>query len=152
MNARTNRFLAGLLVAGTLALPTAVLAHRGDSFGYGPMGGKSESHRMMGLRGLDLTEAQREQVFKLRHEQAPALREKREAVRKAQQALRELATAPTFDSARARELADAQGKAMADAALLRAETMNRMVAVLTPEQRAKLDELRAQRGHRGPGR
>jgi periplasmic protein CpxP/Spy len=149
MNARTNRFLAGLLVAGTLALPAAALAHRGDGFGYGPMRGNPESHRMMGLRALDLTEAQRDQVFKLRHEQAPALREKMQAARKAHGELRALATATTFDGARARELADAQAKAMAEAALLRAETMNRMMAVLTPEQRATLDELRAQRGPRG---
>lgn len=143
-------YVAALLLAGSvaLAIPGAAQAHRGDGFGAGY--GHGPRSEMRGMRALDLTEAQRDQIFKLRHEQAPALRDKMQAARKAGQALREIASAPSYDSARAKELAEAQAKAMSEAALLRAEMNHRVLAVLTPEQRAKLNERRAQRGPRGP--
>lgn len=94
------------------------------------------------MRGLDLTEAQREQVRGIFKEQAPALRSRMEIVRKAHQELRAASLEPSFDSARVRQLADNGAKAMADAAVLRAETMSKVVALLTPEQRAKLEERR----------
>jgi Spy/CpxP family protein refolding chaperone len=71
-----------------------------------------------------------------------------EVARKAQQELRALALSPNFDSARARDLADAAAKAHADAAVLRAEGMSKVTALLTPEPRAKLEERRERRGRR----
>lgn len=168
MKARTP-ILATLLVASSLALALPAHAHRGDGFGpgmgpgygqgFGPgamMGGMRGGPGMGGFGGmrgmaaLDLTDAQRDQIFKIRHEQAPALREKMEAAHKARLELHGLAGSANYDSAKARQLADAQAKAMADATLLRTEMMNKMSAVLTPEQRAKWQELQAQRGPRGP--
>lgn len=73
MNLRTHPYLAGLLVAGSLAfaVPGVALAQPGAH------GGAMQAHQMRGggmgmLRGLDLTEAQRDQVFKIFHDQAPA--------------------------------------------------------------------------------
>ena len=149
MTRRINPYLAGLLMASSLALsiPFAAQAH--------PMGrfGGAEAHEARGggmrfLRRLDLTQAQREQVKKIFEEQAPAMRERMEAARTAQQELRTLATSPNFDSRRARDLADTAAKAHADAAVMRAEGMSKVVALLTPEQRAKLEEARERRGRR----
>lgn len=140
---RLNPILAALLAAGalTLAVPSAQ-AHRGD----GHHGEARAGVRM--LRGLDLTQEQRDQVRKLYQEQAPAVRERAQAARQAQQELRALALSPNFDSGRARELADAAAKAQADAAVLRAEGMSRVYALLTPEQRTKLEQARERRGRR----
>lgn len=131
-----------------LAVPTAAQAHPAGRFGG------AEAHEMRGdmrggmrfLRRLDLTEAQRDQVFKIFHEQAPAMRERMKAARTAQQELRKAALSPSFDVARARQLADTAAKAHAEVALMRAEGMSKVVALLTPEQRAKLEQAR----ERGP--
>ena len=144
---RLNPYLAAVLAASSLALALPAQAN--------PMGrhGGHEAHQMGGhgmraLRGLDLTQEQRDQVFKLFHAQAPALRDRMQAARGAQRELRKIARSPSFDAARARELADAAGKAHADVALMRAESMSKVIALLTPEQRAKLEEAR-ERGPRG---
>jgi Spy/CpxP family protein refolding chaperone len=100
------------------------------------------------LRRLDLNEAQREQVKKIFEEQAPNMRSRMEAARTAQQELRTLAMSPNFDSGRARDLADTAAKAHADAAVMRAEGMSKVFALLTPEQRARLEERREHRGRR----
>lgn len=138
---RSRPYLAAALVAAAaaFAVPASAEAHAMR----GGMGGPGEARL---LRGLDLTQEQRDQVFKIFHEQAPAMREGMNAARSAQQALREAAAAPGFDAARARELADAAGKAHADAAFQRAQTLNRVFAVLTPEQRQQLAERQQRRG------
>jgi Spy/CpxP family protein refolding chaperone len=135
-----------VIVAASAAVAVPALAHRA-----GP--GPDARHEMRGggmgmLRGLDLTEAQRDQIFKLRHEQAPAARERMKAARAAQDALRQAARDPNADSARIRQLADAVGKAHADAAVARVDSERRILAVLTPEQRAKLEQARERRSGR----
>jgi Spy/CpxP family protein refolding chaperone len=79
------------------------------------------------------------------------MREHANAAREARRALRQAATSPSFDRARARTLADQQAKAMAEMAFLRADAMSRVVAILTPEQRQKLQELRERGPRRGRG-
>jgi Spy/CpxP family protein refolding chaperone len=146
MTRRLNPYIAALLAAGSLAVAIpAVQAHPSD----GP-----RAERMRGgegmrfLRRLDLNEAQREQVKKIFEEQAPNMRSRMEAARTAQQELRTLAMSPNFDSGRARDLADTAAKAHADAAVMRAEGMSKVFALLTPEQRARLEERRVHRGRR----
>ena len=48
-----------------------------------------------------------------------------------------------------RPLADAAGKAHAEVAVLRAETVRKVLPILTPEQRSKLEQAPA-RGHQRP--
>lgn len=139
--------LAAILAASTLAfaLPAAQAHMGGPGAHHGDMRGE-----MRGFRGLDLTEAQREQVRGIFKEQAPALRERMNIVRNAHQELRAASLQPNFDSARVRELADNAARAMADAAVLRAEAMSKVVALLTPEQRSKLEERRRRFEERHP--
>jgi len=122
--------------------------HGGDRYGGGRHGGA-----MRMLRGLDLTEAQRDKIFEMRHAQAPARRAQMKAVHAARKDLRELAMAPKYDAAKAKASADAFAKAMSQMALMRVEAARKVLAVLTPEQRKKLDERRAQRKahHHGRG-
>lgn len=100
------------------------------------------------LRALNLSEAQRDKLFNIRHNAEPEQREHMKAIRKAHEALAELAHADRFDDARAAALSRELGQAIAAAALLRARTEAQALAVLTPEQRGQLQQLRR---HRTPG-
>ena len=73
-------------------------------------------------------------------------------LRAAQSTLRQAARDPNADSARIRQLAEAVGKAHADAAVARVETQRKVLAVLTPEQRTKLEQSRGQRHDQRHGR
>lgn len=146
--------LSGLALAASfaLALPNAAQADprgSGEREGMHQMRGGGEHRGGMGfLRGLDLTPEQRDQVFRIFHDQAPALRERAQAARDTREELRKLALGPSFDSAKARQLADAAAKAQADVAVMRAEGMSKVVALLTPEQRTKLEQAGERRGYR----
>lgn len=92
------------------------------------------------LRGLALSEGQRDKVFEIMHAQAPAMRDKAKAWRRAEDELRGLATAADYSEARAQSLTDAAARAMAEMAMLRAKTDRQLFEVLTPEQRKQLAE------------
>jgi protein CpxP len=147
MRIRSNPYLARFLIASSLALGTYSVAEA-QPMERGP----AQIHQMRdgaerGLRRLDLSEAQRDQVSKIFSEQAPAIRERMKAALEARQELRKLSLAPSFDRARAQALANDEARAMADIALMRAESRSRVFALLTPEQRTKLEQLR-ERGQR----
>lgn len=160
----TRRFLATAAIA--LALPLTASAFQGPHGGHrgcgdfamhggmGMGGGMMPPH----LRGLDLTEGQRDKIFEIIHAQAPAMREKGKAMFKAQADLRALAAAPDYSEAKAGALADAAAKAMADMTLARAKAERQVFEVLTPEQRKQLAEMkpadmpRRGRGMGGDGR
>lgn len=95
------------------------------------------------LRALGLTEDQQDRIFDIVHAQVAAQRERMKAARAAHEQLRELVKADRFDAQKARALADAQAKAMSDMMVARAETESRIRALLTPEQRQRLDAERA---------
>lgn len=149
-----------LLVVGGLAitLPLAAQARPfgGDHFGPGAhaemgMRGGHGMNRM--LRGLDLTEAQRDQIFQLRHAQAPALREKSKELRDIRKELQEATMSEQYDEARVRALSDNAARAMAELIEMRARLQNQIYQLLTPEQRTKLEERKARFSERrGPGR
>ena len=144
--------LGACLLAGSLALgvPATVSAddlRRVSASGDWGGGAKHRGHRHEGmkrmLRGLDLSEAQRDQIFEIRHAQAPAMRAQMKTLHAARKDLRELALAPQYDAAKARASADALAGATSQLALMRIDTMRKVLAVLTPEQRKTLEERRA---------
>lgn len=96
------------------------------------------------LHGLRLDEAQRDKVFAVLHAQVPLLREQAKALHQAEAELRTLSWSAAFDEARARTLAAAGARAMAELTLLRARSDSQILALLTPEQRRLVEE--------GPGR
>ncbi len=81
------------------------------------------------MRNLNLTDAQRDQLFALKHAQAPQMREKAKIARTAQRELRALSQAETFNAQRAKELADASAQARSEMMQLRAQTGNNAAAV-----------------------
>jgi len=113
--------IKAFLLASSLAfgIPTFVEAEPPE----GTSGGPPEMRAMRWLRKLDLTQAQREQIFQILQREAPATRERMKRVHRAREALR---------------------RAESEMALLRAETLGRVAAVLSPEQREKLALFRSQ--------
>jgi Spy/CpxP family protein refolding chaperone len=128
--------IKAFLLASSLAfgIPTFVEA---DPLERAP-DGAHEMRAMRWLRRLDLSEAQRDRIFGIFHEQADATREQMKLVHRAYEALRQAALAPEFDVAQARYLAEAAARALSDLALMRAETLSRVAEVLTSAQRDKL--------------
>jgi protein CpxP len=98
---------------------------------------------------LQLTEAQQDKLFALGHAAAPARRDREKAIRRAQDGLRELAESSHFDEAKAAALAQTLGQAFAAEEVDHAREQARFLALLTPEQRAAMQEEKAQHG---PGR
>lgn len=152
--------LAGAALAASIALgfAQAANAQSGDGPRYSRDGqhdrGMHRHHRgdrgpMAGLRSLNLSEAQKDQIFKLFHDAAPAMREQRKAVRHSREELRRISGAPSFDQNAARTAADAGARASAALSVMRAELRAKVRAVLTPEQRAQADKMQERRGHRG---
>jgi Spy/CpxP family protein refolding chaperone len=130
--------LAGLLAAASLALALPAHAH--------PRGPGHEAGGPGMFRHLQLTAEQREQVSKIFKQQEGAFKQRFEADRAAHQALRKAATDPSADI---RPLAEAAGKAHAEVAVLRAEIIRKVIPLLTPEQRAKLEQAPEHRGRHG---
>mgnify|MGYP003476963651 FL=1 len=153
-----KRFIVAAGVA--LAVPLTAVAFQGHPVGHHGCGGFAGhgGPGMMGgemmpphLRGLNLTEAQRDKIFEIMHAQAPAMRDKAKALRKAEDDLRALTAAADYSDAKARSLADAGAKAMSEMTLARAKAERQVFEVLTPEQRKQLAEMKAS-GEPGRGR
>ncbi|HUH39720.1 MAG TPA: Spy/CpxP family protein refolding chaperone [Castellaniella sp.] len=153
---KTKTFLAitSLTLATGLAWPMLASAQPGDA-SCAPQG-KHMGHSARGhhggisghaMRALDLTEAQRDQIFKIRQDQAQAVYDQHKAERAAASKLRELSNSAQFDQAQAQTLSQQLGQAQAQLALLRAQKHAQFLAVLTPEQRQKVEELQTRRGH-----
>ncbi|HYD81269.1 MAG TPA: Spy/CpxP family protein refolding chaperone [Paucimonas sp.] len=104
----------------------------------GPMG--AAGHMPPYLRGIDLTEAQRDKIFDILHSQAPQMRDRAKAVGKARKDLHALAMSSDYDEAKAKSLADALSRATAEMTLMRVRADRQIYALLTPEQRKRIDE------------
>lgn len=103
-------------------------------FGRGMMGGHDKG-MMRGLRGIELTEAQKAQIKQLHEANKP------DASRmEAMKAIREAKRAGTITEAQKAEL-----QAMRDAMQAQQQTVHAQVlAILTPEQRQQLEARKAQ--------
>jgi Spy/CpxP family protein refolding chaperone len=102
--------------------------------GFGPGFGPG---RPPFFHGLELSEAQEDKVFAILHAETPYLREQGKAAVKAREALHALASADQYDDAKAAALAREAATAEANIALQRVRTQQKLLAVLTPEQRKK---------------
>lgn len=154
---------AALMSIGIVSLPFAVQAadphHHGQGRHHGFCAGAEAGMHGDGLpplpflRELKLTENQRDQIFKVFHEQAPIIREKAKEIRKSHEALRALTFSAQYDEGKVKALAEQGAKAAAELAELRAANLNKVYQILTPEQRKKVDERKAEfeaRGFRQP--
>ena len=159
MKQNLKRVLAGAGLA--IALPMAAFAQPAPGadgpgamppaqhrFHGGPgmyEGGRhhGRGHGMAFLRGIQLTDAQKDKVFAIRHALAPQMYEKFKIVRKSHEELRGAATSATFDEARAKAAIDAGARAKADIAFMKLRAEREVFSLLSPEQKAQVERNRA---------
>lgn len=139
------------VMSGHAAGHEAAHEHRHGRHHAGPEGMRM-GKGMEFLRGVRLTDAQRDQIFNLMHQQAPVMRDKAKALSRSRQELRALALSPQFDEARARSLSDGLAAGIADMAMTRARNANAVWQLLTPEQKSQVEarRLRAEAGEHEP--
>ncbi len=116
----------------------------------GPFGARPGPERGMHhvmLPALELSEAQQDKAFALRHGQEPLHRELVRAVHKARIAIDAMVKAGEFDEKKAATLAQALGQAVAALELHQARGHAQFMALLTPEQRKQMSAERPPRPH-----
>jgi periplasmic protein CpxP/Spy len=146
----TNRILlaAGMFLAGAQMVqakameppPGPAMEHGMPHPGQhgGPM--NFENGASPFLHGIELTEAQQDKIFEIRHNQAPQLRERAKAIGKAHKELHALTMSPDYDEAKAKTLIDSLSRASAEMMLMHVRAEHQIYALLTPEQRKQLEE------------
>lgn len=97
-----------------------------------------------GLRALELTDAQREQVKGLMESHKAEFDAQLQKLGPAHKALRDTITAETLDETAIRQRAAELAAVEADGAVLRAKVHAQVWALLTPEQQQKARDLKAQ--------
>jgi len=133
------RFLATSAIA--LAVPLTALAQTASAPAAPEHQGRAGEPMVMHmLRGLDLTEGQRGQIKALADSLREQMRAGMQNVREQRRALHALAFADKYDAAAASAKADQLARAEADLARLTTENMQKIYALLTPAQQAKLKE------------
>jgi len=126
-----------------------MMGQGGPGMRGGP-GGPGGPFGMAGLplRGLELTDAQREQVRTIMESHSADQKAVGDKMIAARKALHEAIAADTLDEAAIRAAAAEVGAAEADAAVLQAKLHGEVFAILTPEQVKKAKELRAEMENR----
>jgi Spy/CpxP family protein refolding chaperone len=97
------------------------------------------------FKDLNLTDSQRKTVGELFTANREGMRALHQRLREQHQLLNDTSRKQPFDEATVRFQAQEMAKLQSEAIVQRAALMNRISGVLTAEQRAKLQELRAQR-------
>lgn len=141
-------FMAAIILAIVVAIPIAMAQSEGKS-GHG-FAGRFQGHRGFGggeglfFRGLDLTDAQKTQVKQIRENHSANLKSLREQIHTAMKDVHQANQGATFDEAlvsqRLAQVAPLQAKLMGEEFKIRQE----MLAVLTAEQKAKMEQMREQ--------
>jgi periplasmic protein CpxP/Spy len=139
-----HHLLAGCALA--LAATAALAAPPADMPPGGmippPMMGPGREPMPPFLRGVTITEEQRDKLFELMHALAPSLHAREKELRQSHEALLKLSLRSEFDDVKAKSLVDAGARAMAEIALARARLDHQVYGLLTAEQRKQLDNPR----------
>ncbi|MCA1583208.1 MAG: Spy/CpxP family protein refolding chaperone [Acidobacteria bacterium] len=135
----------GALSAGALLHAQAQPNPRGER-SFGGLGGPRHGMNLLreiGIRHLDLTDAQEEQVRTVVQGHRDELTQIGARLRTANMALNDAVTASTFDESTIRARSAEVAAVQADAAVLKGRVHGEVWNILTPEQQQKAAELRA---------
>lgn len=132
-----------LVLVVALVLATDVWAQPGFQDFGGPMAGGRRG-MLAGLRQLELTDAQREQIREISDQNRADGRALAEGLRAAREALNEAVTADVVNESTIRGLVAQVAPLEADVAVQRAYANAQILQVLTPDQRAELRQLQAE--------
>ena len=154
---RLRKLAAGIGSLGVVAVLSASLLAQGPAGpgdrgergrrGHGPMG-MGRGLEGLPLRGLDLTDAQREQVRGIMTARQGDFKAVGERLRTAHEAQRQAVTRVPVDENEIRARVSEASAVEADFAILRARIHEQVYQVLTPEQQAKAKTLAAERQKR----
>jgi protein CpxP len=153
---KSNKWLTMAAVAA-LSTTMAFAAPHGGKFGHGKHGKRGGEFGARFAQELNLSEAQKQQIRDLQKQ----FRENNKALFQSSRATREqmFEARKAGDTAKLEQLKAASATQREQMKQLRAAQRDRVLAILTPEQRAKFDALKAERdarrgerGHRGFGR
>lgn len=100
------------------------------------------------MRHVELSESQQSTIKGIVESSRESTKVAREQMHESHKAMREMATSDTYRIDQVRTLADQQAKFRAELTVARIDSMHRIQQVLTPEQRTKLMEQRAERKDR----
>ncbi|MEW6129047.1 MAG: Spy/CpxP family protein refolding chaperone [Acidobacteriota bacterium] len=139
--------LVAIILAIVVAIPLA-MAQSGGKMGRREFAGQFRGHRGGGegfmFKQLDLTDAQKEQIKQIRESHRATIKSLREQVHTAMREVHQANQGSAFDEAavsqKLAQIAPLQAKLMAEEYKIRQETL----AVLTAEQKAKMEQLREQ--------
>ncbi|WP_018608296.1 Spy/CpxP family protein refolding chaperone [Uliginosibacterium gangwonense] len=151
MQSKTEQIIRRFLMVSSLALALPVSSAMAAAPSHGDadtmqMAGRSmhagmEHHYFAMLRKLDLSAEQQKQLRLLRDAQSDALRPIERNLREEHIALRDVASADSYDAKKAAEISERIGRLHGQMALSLVEGHRKVLDVLTPEQRAKLNTL-----------
>ena len=139
--------LAAAVVAALAGGSSALALAQGPPAGPGMPGAgrgpRGAGPRLdFGLRGIELTDAQREQVRSIAESHQAEFEEAGRKLREAHRAFAAATQASSVDEAAVRARSTALASAMADEALLRAKVRSEVHRVLTTEQQQQLRQRR----------
>ena len=140
---RTSLLAATVAVAAVFSPLTQAVEGTPPTSSAIQVSGNHYNNGMPHFRGVNLTQAQQDQLFELRHQQEPEMRRLHNVVRDARIELRDVSNAATFDEAKAKASSEKLAKAEADLSLQRTRLHAQRMAVLTPEQREQMQQLQA---------
>jgi protein CpxP len=147
---KIQRIAMALVMTVGVAVPV-VMAQTSDDGGkvkkergFHGRGGGRHGGRMMGFRNLDLTDAQKAQMKQIRESSHQNLRPLMEQIRAKRQEIRQANQDGTFNEAlvaqKLAEIAPLEAKLQGEQFRLHQQ----MLSVLTPDQKAKFDQQRAE--------
>lgn len=123
---------------------------RGDKGGRMFGGGREGMERGqrgglgMMMKDLNLTDEQKEKMKGVHESNSEKMKELGKAMAEAQKSLREASEGDTIDEAKIREICKTVADNMAEMAILRAKMKKEVDAILTDEQKAKMEEKKAE--------
>jgi len=135
-------FIRSALTLALVAMFAAPLAAQGHPWGGGPGMGPRHAAGPMLMRGLDLTEAQKADLKVLATKHREAMKPKQEAAMTARKAMHEAMMNPAATPDQLKALHEKVSQAQFELALDRRAMMQESMNLLTPEQRAKAEQLR----------
>lgn len=154
MNLRHIVITAGLMLLGVVAV-TAFATHNNFTAAQGPGRGpggpppgrpagppEGPGGGMFLLRFLDLTDAQKAQIKAIQDAEDAKAEPFHQQLGAAHRALEEATAKGQFNESQIRTIAASQAQAMTELTVLRTRKDAAIYQVLTPEQRAKLDQFR----------
>jgi len=128
---------AALLIGGALLFAQGMRGHGG------PMGFDFEHKLAFYTDALDLSTAQQDQIKAIWQKEKPTIKPLMQQMHQNHRAMESLINSGPFDEAKTRALATQNSQTMIELQIQHARIKSEMLQVLTPDQKAKLQQIEA---------